>query len=688
MVTVVSGVATITTPTGSIATTPIVRVLHEKGSPCKNSEINITKAAGSAAWNALPSGFFFVNDRNELATATSYSTTTDVAKIYTTNTSTTFNLTAPLNMPGFIRVVADDRPLPTFTITPNSLCVGTGAQIQLNHTNPWNAIDALKTEVQYEWVIFSATGNDANSSLITSTTPNPTIDVSSLAVGNYKIRYRVKEICCGWSRPVYQNFTIVTQPTQPNNLSKTSGSNFAQACEAVTSLSVNAATGSIGGAVDCVYEYSYQNTDDNWSDWETTIPVVTAGDAPGFVRIKARRNCDGIACNISDETPVVEWEIIDQPNAGAVSRNNPTDQFSCFGANLVVDVSGGNGGISPTDEIQWRKGTTGGWNTYSGAISTTTHGIGDYYFQTRRVSTGSGCTTTSWEPSSDGALLWFISDAPIAPTITKNPPDAEVCVGTNISANITNFGSGGASACQDEIRYSTNGGTTWSAWSTTNPTISTSSAGTHIVQARRKCTGGACDSTANIISWNVVADPVISVQPQAGSTCFNANYALSVTMSVAPGTYSYQWQESTTGCSGTWSDVGTNSNTFTTALLIAARHYRVVVSSSGSGCNTITSNCVEVTINQNLPNSTWNGNISTDWFNPDNWSNCVPGDNTIVTIPAGISHGRYPIIVTNSSLDTSGGKAKAKKVNMATVGTPPPDADLQINTGAELKVNE
>jgi hypothetical protein len=65
----------------------------------------------------------------------------------------------------------------------------------------------------------------------------------------------------------------------------------------------------------------------------------------------------------------------------------------------------------------------------------------------------------------------------------------------------------------------------------------------------------------------------------------------------------------------------------------------------------------------------------------------VPGAITTVTIPAGISHGRYPVIVTNSPLDTSGGKAKAKKVNM--LGSPPlPHADLKINNGAELKVNE
>ena len=660
---------------GSAPTTsPVVRILHEKGKPCINSEINLYKASGT--WT-LPSGLSFVNDLT--SSTTSFTTSTANIKVFTTSVNTTYDLTAPLDFPGFLRTVADNRPWADFTISPTSLCVGTGAEIQLTQTNPFG------TQIEYEWIIFNATSN-ANNPLITSNQNNPLVDVSTLGVGTYTVRFRVKEICCGWSRPRFANFTIVQKPTQPNNLTKTTASNFGQVCEGATGLSVNAATGSTGGAGNCVYEYSYQNTDGNWSNWQTAIPSVTAGAAPGFVRIKARRNCDGVACGSSSETPAVEWEVISQPTAGNVARTSPVEQFICQGANITANVSGGNGGINSTDEMQWRIGTSGGWTSYSGSITANT--IGSYYFQTRRVSSGYGCNTTAWTPLPNGTQLWIVDAPPVAPTISKNPSDAEVCVGTNISANITNFGSGGAGTCQDQIRYSTNGGSTWSAWSTTNPTISTSTPGTHIIQARRKCDGGACDSTANQISWVVVADPTISVQPLSGSVCYNANYNLNVTPANGTGTFSYQWQESTTGCAGTWTNVGTNSNTYTTPRLTSTRYYRVIITSSGSDCNQVISNCVTVNINQNQSNSTWNGNVDTDWFEPYNWSNCVPGINTVVTIPAGLSHNRYPVITTNSPLDNSGGKAKAKKINMATVGTPPPNADLKINNGAELKVNE
>jgi len=399
-----------TTPVSS----PIIRVLHEKTKPCINSEISIYKASGT--W-AIPTGLSFVNDQNETGGGTSYTTASATVKVYSATLSATYNLTAPIDFSGFVRMAADNRPLPTITIVPNSLCVGTGAAIQLTHTNPWN------TQVAYEWIIFSATGDDANTALITSTQNNPVVDVSSLATGGYKVRYRVQEICCGWSRPRYTTFTIVAQPSQPNNLTKTTASNFTHACEGVTGLSVNAATGSTGGAGTCVYEYSYENTDEDWSDWQTTIPSVTAGAAPGYVRIKARRNCDGVACAISLETPSVEWEIVSQPAAGGVARDNPVEQFVCKGVDLTPIVSGGSGGISATDEIQWRKGTTGSWNAYSSAISTNTHGAGEYYFQTRRTSSGPGCSNSAWEPSGNGSLLWFVDEPDLSSINASVNPD-------------------------------------------------------------------------------------------------------------------------------------------------------------------------------------------------------------------------------------------------------------------------
>jgi hypothetical protein len=250
---------------------------------------------------------------------------------------------------------------------------------------------------------------------------------------------------------------------------------------------------------------------------------------------------------------------------------------------------------------------------------------------------------------------------PIAPSITKNPTDGTVCVGATVAASVTAFGTGGAGSCQDELRYSINGGGSWSAWSATIPSVVTTAAGTFLIESRRNCPASGCNSNVNSISWTVVADPVISTQPVSGTVCINDSYTLTVGASGGTGTFSYQWQESTTGCAGTFTNVGTNSTSYATTLLSAARYYKVLVSQSGNSCNTVTSNCVTVNIQSNLASSTWNGSVSTDWYNPANWSNCVPGNNTNAVVPAGMP--RYPQIIITSPLYN--GNATCKTINVA-----------------------
>jgi len=650
---------------GSIPISPVIRVLHDKGSPCINSEINLYKASGTWTLPTTPApGLTFVNDRNETAGGTSYTTALQDIKVYTTTASATYNLTAPADFPGFLRIAADNRPLPTITIVPNSLCVGTGAAIQLTHTNPWN------TQVDYDWVVFSATGNNANTALITSTQNNPLVDVSSLAVGDYKVRYRVREICCGWSRPVYANFTITPQPTQPNNLTKTTASNQAQACEGATGLSVNAATGSTGGAGACVYEYSFQNTDDNWSDWQTAIPSITAGDAPGFVRIKARRNCNGVACNESPETPYVEWAIVDQPSAGAVSRSSPVEQLVCVGVNLTPAVSGGNGGVSPTDQIQWRKGTSGVWTAYSAPISTTTHGAGEYYFQTRRTSSGLGCVATAWEPAGNGALLWLVYDVPVAPTITKNPADASTCIGSVLTVNVTAFGSGGPAGCEDQIRYSTDNGGSWSAWGIAVPSVTTTATGTVLMQSRRNCDGtSGCTSNVNQVSWTVAADPTVSTQPTGTTLCAGQSHTLTTAIGGGAG-LGYQWQywngsiwtavtanQPATGFSYANATAASMTVNTTTATPYGTNYQFRCSVSSGPGCNPnplvtsgVTVNVIPAVIESGF--RTWTGMAAdSNWDNSFNWD-CggVPTSVTNVVIPAtSPPSGTLPVIVNGQS---------------------------------------
>jgi hypothetical protein len=121
----------------------------------------------------------------------------------------------------------------------------------------------------------------------------------------------------------------------------------------------------------------------------------------------------------------------------------------------------------------------------------------------------------------------------------------------------------------------------------------------------------------------------------------------------------------------------------------SAGNSTLTVTASGGGCSSgnATTN-VEVKIN-NQTASSWNGTSTddaTDWFDPKNWSNCTPGDQTVVTISR--NKPSYPIITNTSNFDINPkGKAKAQKVTLDTSGSGAAPT-LNINTDSELRVNE
>ena len=96
-----------------------------------------------------------------------------------------------------------------------------------------------------------------------------------------------------------------------------------------------------------------------------------------------------------------------------------------------------------------------------------------------------------------------VNPIPVGPVITKNPNVATVCDGSTLSITVTTPGTGGAGTSQDEYRFSTDNGTTWSSWSTTLPSF-TAVAGTNSVESRRTSTGSGCTTAAgNTVSWIV-----------------------------------------------------------------------------------------------------------------------------------------------------------------------------------------
>ncbi len=69
----------------------------------------------------------------------------------------------------------------------------------------------------------------------------------------------------------------------------------------------------------------------------------------------------------------------------------------------------------------------------------------------------------------------------------------------------------------------------------------------------------------------------------------------------------------------------------------------ISVTASLSGC-TGTATTFSITVKGPQPASVWNGTVSTDWFDSNNWSNCVCGSVTNATVPAVTASNFYPLI--------------------------------------------
>jgi hypothetical protein len=348
----------------------------------------------------------------------------------------------------FIQTSADNRPEHVVMIngsaTPPTICAGLTLNLSDN--------DATRNsfETTWEWRVYQ--GTNVNSPLWSSSAQSPSFTPSAIPLGPgvYTIRYRVKESCCGWSKPAYNTFTIVSDPTPPT-IQKTAASNQANACSGA-SLSVDLISPGSGGAGNCVVEYQVINTNGIPSSWSTTHPgTVTAGPATGNpVIIKARRVCpSGTGCPVSNEV-AVSWNICAQPQPGEVSPvgNNQTCAGQTLslpgdGGTFEVQITGASGGCNATDILYYRfidqfgvnypplqyLGT--GWNpnewyVYSGPVPLVE---GQYFFSTRRIASDLGCNaSTVWEETDP---MVFVSDGPEIYPFEPHmyyPNDSNVCV--------------------------------------------------------------------------------------------------------------------------------------------------------------------------------------------------------------------------------------------------------------------
>lgn len=173
----------------------LVTVNYDNLSACANSEVVITKQTGN--WS-LPSGASFVND---LGPSTSSYSNSSTPAIVTFSSPGTYDLGVNGGTLRKYITITTARALPVITGTvPATLCVG--STINLN---------TATTGDHYEWTVYPESAGP-NAPIFTDTVQSPGVTPALTSIGNYIVKLRVNEACCGWSVPVYQTVTVTSIP--------------------------------------------------------------------------------------------------------------------------------------------------------------------------------------------------------------------------------------------------------------------------------------------------------------------------------------------------------------------------------------------------------------------------------------------------------------------------------------------
>ncbi len=402
-----------------------------------------------------------------------------------------------------------------------------------------------------------------------------------------------------------------------------------------------------------------------------------------------------VAATIAAPTATTTYYVLYDPNSGS-GGCAPT---TCVSVTVNVSQLTIGGTVSPANQticadqgylttqhtlsghlgnvVQWEyKTPSSGWNVWAGTSTTspsnccfTTVGT----WQVRALVQNGPCA----QEYSSIADIIVVAD-PVAPSIAPSVASGTtVCTGATLSATI-GAGSGGTGTITDIVQYTTDGGSNWNTY-TSGASLTASTTGNNAVQIRtqRTANGTNCDNPGyTTVSWNVVADPTISITTPSQTICYGAGLTLNISEAGGTGTCSYQWQSRPVG-SPTWGNMGTASTQATGAITVPME-YQVIRSCNGLDCGSTTSQVITLGV---ATTNTWTGVAGSAgigyWDNPANWScGIVPTVYHHVVIPHTATAPNQPAIRNKATY----GVAYCKTIHIETGGS------LTNQPGSELRV--
>lgn len=424
------------------------------------------------------------------------------------------------------------------------------------------------------WTFVSNAGN-------TATITNPNLfntTVNGISTGTTRLKWTISNGSCS-------PYSDEVQITKPSDLTTSPLTANAVICQGGTITLSTIPSGSLSP-----YTYQWQTSADGISGWSDisgqTNPSYTTASSLAignyYYRVNVSNSCTQITSTVAALSIIADPVLTTQPIGNTI----------CSGSTHTMNVAATT--TNPAAGVinyQWESSVDGtsGWANVSGGTGATTANYttaaltSNLYFRVRIYQNGSGCETFS-----NPALVNVVS-------ITSQPVNpAAVCVGGTVTVSVAASLNGGTGTLTYQWQSSANGTSGWAnvtggTGATTNSYTSGALSGTTYYRSIVTSSTTNCTLTSNVVTTTVVADPAITVQPANGAVCVGGTFTLSVTATGGTPGLNYQWYSGPDTAS--FSPIpGANSSSYTTPALTTTTHYRVVVSATGNGCGSVTSN--------------------------------------------------------------------------------------------------
>jgi hypothetical protein len=455
-------------------------------------------------------------------------------------------------------------PSVTTTVVNPEVCMGGEAVIKAT-------ISGGAGSLTYQWEMSTDQSNWADILNTNTNIYKPMTD--AVGVSYYRIKVMASGNGCGSSVS-----SDITEITVKEGATVEIAANNTSVCiggDVILTANINGGTGTPN------YQWQVSSDNNAWSDIlnekNNTYKVPTTGIGNTYYRVAM--SMSGSGCSTPSNSSSIQVTVKDGPSA-TVSIDG---KAVCIGAEVEIkaNVSGGTGQIS----YQWQRSTdNANWTDISGEKSLTlkvaTQIEGVSYYRMAITADGNGCGAPSTSTSAR------VEVAP-QPRITNELEDVKQCTGGNSILKVVSVGGTGTATYQwqrsDDNR----------AWvdisNTNNETYTPSSIGldTTFYRAIVFYSGENCkESTSNSARVEITGTPSVNLAVNNVTVCIGGAANLNANVEGGAGKISYQWQTSTD--KNSWNSIeGANDNNYKAPTSEkGAKHYRVVFTAEGSGCET------------------------------------------------------------------------------------------------------